>query len=113
MYTIQNLTTDSLQTQSVILPDGGQVSFTLKFVPLQYGWFLSNLNYLDFTLSNLRVCNSPNMLNQFKNRLPFGLACFSKANREPSLLQDFASGASVLYVLSAAEVAEYTEYLSE
>ena len=75
-----------------------------------------NLTYtnanITFTLNGLRITNSPNMLNQWKNILPFGLACFSTANREPSLQQDFASGNSVLYVLTQAEVTQYSEFLA-
>lgn len=111
MYRIQQITADPYQKQTLILDSGAQVTLTLYFRPMQYGWFLEELKYLDFTLRGLRISNSPNMLHQWRNRLPFGLGCFSTANREPSLIQDFSSGASKLYVLSAAEVAEYTEFL--
>lgn len=78
---------------------------------MQYGWFITELLYPDFTLRGLRITNSPNMLYQWRNLIPFGLACFSAGNREPSLQDDFVSGASKLYILSEEEVAEYTEYL--
>ena len=51
------------------------------------------------------------MLYQFQNQIPFGLACFSKANREPQLQQDFVSGASSLYILTQAECQEYATYI--
>ena len=78
---------------------------------MQYGWFINDLEYQDFLLQGLRVCNSPNMLYQFQNKLPFGIGCFSTGNREPSLQQDFSSGASKLYILNEEEVAEYSEYI--
>jgi hypothetical protein len=112
VYQIQNLTGDSKQKQTLVLPDGSQIQIQIYFVPMQYGWFISSLVYRDFTLTNLRITNSPNMLYQFRNRIPFGLACFSSQDREPSQQLDFVSGASKLYVLTEAEVEQYTEYLS-
>ena len=112
MFQIQNLTTDARQKQTLILPDGTQIQIQIYFVPLQLGWFITGITYKDFILNGLRITNSPNMLYQFKNQIPFGLACFSTANREPSLQDDFASGASKLFVLTAEEVTFYSRFLS-
>lgn len=108
MFPVAQITTDPLQTQTLVLPDQSLLSLTLYFVPMQYGWFINNLTWNSFVLNGLRITNSPNMLYQFQNELTFGLACFSKDNREPTQQGDFASGASSLYILSAAEVAQYT-----
>jgi hypothetical protein len=112
MFQIQNLTSDSRQKQTLVLPDGSQIQISIYFVPMQFGWFITSLIYKDFTLNNLRISNSPNMLHQFRNQIPFGLACFSAQNREPSLSDDFSSGASKLFVLDANEVNYYAELLS-
>ncbi len=113
MYLVQQITTDSLQQQTLVLPDGSGVLLQLYFRPLQEGWFINELTWGTFTLKGLRITNSPNMLHQFKNQLPFGLACFSSANREPTLQEDFVSGASKLYLLTEDEVAEYAEFLED
>lgn len=113
MYQIQQITNDYLQTQTLLLPDGGQIVMTMKFVPMQFGWFIVSLQYNNFILEGVRIVNSPNMLHQFRNQIPFGLACFSTQNREPSLQQDFSTQASIMYVLSQAEVEAYTVFLSE
>lgn len=113
MYQVQQITTDYFQRQTLVLPNGNTTTLTFKYVPQQYGWFIVSLTYgQNFTLEGLRITNSPNMLHQFRNQIPFGLACFSTNDREPMLLQDFFSGASILYILSAAEVQQYTEFLS-
>lgn len=112
MYSIQQITTDPRQKMTLVLPDGSSIQLMLYFVPMQYGWFIPELIYNGFTLKGLRITNSPNMLHQFRNQIPFGLACFSDADREPSQQQDFISGASKLYILTQAEVQEYTEFLS-
>lgn len=111
MLLIQQVTSNPLQKQTLVLPDGSSLSLVIYFRPLQQGWFINNLTYGTFVLNGLRITNSPNMLNQWRSLLPFGLACFSTANREPSLSQDFSSGASSLYILTQAEVDQYTEFL--
>lgn len=111
MYLIPQITDAPLQTQTLVLADGSSLQMTIYFVPMQYGWFITELTYGSFTLNSLRITNNPNMLRQFKNQIPFGLACFSKADREPSQQADFLSGASKLYILSSNEVQEYEDFL--
>lgn len=115
MYLIQQITTDPLQQQTLILPNGNSTTIQLYFIPMQYGWFITSLVYGSFTLQGLRIVANPNMLRQFKNQIPFGLACYPNANglgRDPSQQQDFSSGAFSLYLLDQAEVAQYEEILS-
>jgi hypothetical protein len=112
MLLIQQVTTAPLQKQVLVLQDGTTISLELYYRPQQNGWFVNELVYGDFTLRGLRISNSPNMLNQWRNLLPFGFACFSAANREPTQQEDFSSGASKLYILTEAEVAAYAEFLS-
>lgn len=110
MYLIQGITEDARQRHSVLLPDNTTLLMTLVYRELQQGWFIDELTYLDFTLGLMRVTNHPNMLHQYKNILPFGLACFSEDGREPMVQGDFASSQSNLYILSAEEVALVTEH---
>jgi hypothetical protein len=112
MYQIQNLTSDARQKQTLVLPDGSLIVISLYFVPMQLSWVITSLVYKEFVLTNLKITNLPDLLYQFKNKLPFGLACFSQANREPSQQQDFSSGASKLFILTNDEVQAYQEYLS-
>lgn len=112
MQVIQQITSAPCQQQKITLLDGTTFQMTMRFVEMQYGWFFTSIIYGDFTLNNLRISNQPNMMHQFKNQIPFGIGCFSLSDREPSQLEDFSSGSSKLYLLSAAEVSAYSEYLS-
>lgn len=112
MLLIKQITADPLQTQTIILADGSSFIFTLYFRSLQFGWFIENIVYKNFILNGLRITNSPNMFHQFRNQIPFGIACFSTANREPSQLQDFSSGVSKLYLLNEVEIIQYNEFLT-
>ena len=116
MYQVQQITSDSTQTMNLLLPDGTSINMTINFKPMMLGWFIQSLTYvkgtISFSLSGLRVSNSPNMLRQWKNIIPFGMACASTANREPSLQQDLSSGASKLYVLTPGEVEQFEELIN-
>lgn len=111
MFLIKQVVSDPVQKQNLILSDGSSLSLTIRFIPLQLGWFIDNMTYKAFVLNGVRITNSPNIFHQFRNQIPFGLACFSTANREPTQQQDFISGQSTLYILSAAEVLAYTRLL--
>lgn len=111
MKLIQQITSDPLQQQSLILDDGTAVKIQLYFRPMQFGWFINELSYGDFLLQGLRITNNPNMLHQWRNKLPFGLACYTTGNREPTQQEDFSSATAKLYLLTAEEVEAYTEYL--
>ncbi len=111
MFQINEITSNPLQSRSVVLADGTIVELEMYFRPMQQSWWINSLAYLGFEVRGLRICISPNLLYQWRNILPFGLACFSTGNRDPSLQQDFLSGQSKLYILTEAEVEEYTEYL--
>ncbi len=112
MYQVQNISNSPKQKLNFFLPDGTQILISLYFIQMQYGWFIPTLTYNTFTLTGLRITNSPNMLYQFRNQIPFGLACATEGNREPTQQDDFASGAAKLYVLTPLEVQAYVEYLS-
>lgn len=111
MLLIKQITSNPLQSQTLVLPDGTSLALTIYFRPMQFGWFINTLTYGSFVLNGLRITNTPNMLNQWQNIIPFGLACFSVGNREPSLQQDFVSGNSKLYILTQAEVREFESFL--
>lgn len=113
MKKIETITNDALQNQTLTLENGTRFTIVIYFVDLQKGWFINELTYGDFTLRGVRITNSPNFLHQFRNLIPFGLACFSKQNREPMLIDDFSSGNSAIYILNDSEITEYANYLNE
>ena len=112
MYLIQQITDSPLQQQSLILYNGNVMSFTLNYLDSQQGWFITNLVYGTFILNGTRVTVNPNMLNQYRNQIPFGLGCFTSVLRDPTLQQEFRSGNFNLYILDQTEINTYIELLS-
>jgi len=111
MYLIQQITDSPSQEQSLLLYNGNTLTLDLYFNETQQGWF-ANLIYNNFVLNGIRITVSPNMLNQFRNQIPFGLGCFTKLLREPSLQQDFLTNNFQLYILDQTEVDDYNQILS-
>jgi hypothetical protein len=107
MNKINGITQAPFQNNVFSLSDGTSVSMTLKFVPLQYGWFIYELIYQNFILRGFRIFTSPNMLQQYMNQIPFGIACYTQDNFEPKLQKDFSSGYAELYVVTKDELALY------
>ena len=115
MYKISEVTDDAFQQMNLTLDSGKQLILTIQFIEQQYGWVVTELNYDNnsFVLNGLKIVNSGNMLNQFRNIIPFGLACQTAGNREPALLEDFTQGSSFLYILTQSECIEYADLIEK
>ncbi len=111
MYDV-TVTNDPVQKQVLILPDSSSISIQIRYVPMQYGWVIDFITYESWTINSLWVVNSPNLLRQFKNEIPFGLACQTVGNREPMFQNDFSTGTSNLFILTQDEVLTFENYLS-
>lgn len=113
MQQIQGITSQPNQQMTVTLPDGSILVVSMLYRDSQMGWFFTSLNWNrgQWIENGRRVVTHLNMLRQYKNIIPFGLACFTVNNREPTQIQDFTSGASGLYLLTAGEVAEVETFI--
>ena len=111
MFLIRQITSAPSQKMSLALQDGTYLTMIIYFMPMQQTWIIRELTYNDFTIYGPRIVVSPNFLHQYKNQIPFGIGCFTNEYREPSLSQDFSSGAFKLYLLSDEETNQYAELL--
>lgn len=112
MFPIQQITKDPLQNFSLTLPDSSSIALQICFRPQQLGWFINSLTYGVFVLNCMRITTNPNMLHQYRNLIPFGMACFTQASREPMFIEDFSEGNATLYILSEDEVKQYVSFLN-
>lgn len=106
-----DVTNDAYQTQTLTLDDGTEIYVSLYFIPMQRMWVFETIQYEDIIINSTTISNNPNILYQFKNVLPFGIACKSSDNREPMFIDDFQQGRSNLYLLTKEEVKQYEEIL--
>lgn len=113
MLPIQAISTEAKQRMELVLGDGTIVELEIEYKPQQYGWFITSLTYGEVVLKGLRIVTSPNMLYQWRNVLPFGLACFVTGYREPTQLEDFEQNAAQLFLLTQEEMAVLDDYFAD
>ena len=111
MRLISSIGEENNQKMTLLLPDGKRFDLIMMYNFHQLGWFASII-YSDKTINNIRVSTSGNFLHQWRNILPFGLACIVEANQEPTLQKDFSSGRAKMYTLGLLEVAAYSRLVS-
>lgn len=112
MRKVFGISNQSKQTVSLPLEDGSSFRMTLSYNPRTLSWIIVELTHKEFILNGYKIYNSENFLHQFRNLIPFGLACRSVNNREPMLLEDFNSDNSQIYLLDAKETTAYWGKLS-
>jgi len=105
MKTIDGITDQPNQVMSVTLADGSRMKLSMFYVVQQRGWF-ADLTWQDFTLNGFRLVSSPNLLRQWQEIIPFGLAITTTEQGDPQNVTDFADGRSTLVLLDEADVAE-------
>lgn len=92
------------QTFNIADPNGGgMISCELYFRPRVSAWFL-DLSFSTFKMNGFKLTFGPNVLDQYSNIIPFGLAVISSDKMDPFLINDFTSGRIALYLLTTSEV---------
>ena len=103
----QLLNIASVYRQTMSVPIEGSTTamqLTLEFNPVQFAWFMS-LTWGAFVLNSVQMVAAPNLLRQWKNVIPFGLAVLNTGKLDPLTLEDFTTGVSTIYILNASDVA--------
>lgn len=106
MNLISGLTDDPAQNVTITLPDGSTAILSLDYSPQQAGWFFG-VQYPTngFNVTGQRLCTFPNVLQQFQNAIPFGMACSTSGDVEPTGQETFVDGTTDLYLLNSNDVA--------
>lgn len=102
---LTNLTSDAKQQTTLLLDDGSQATLLLEYRPNQLAWFY-DLTWGDLAIKGQRLVPSPNIIRQFRTRLPFGIAILTAGNVELMSQQDFTNGNATVYQLDATDVTD-------
>lgn len=106
MQIIDTISNDAKQKFTILLDkDSTEIILRLVYKPTQIGWFL-DLEYpeKEFEVYGIRVTTNTNILNQYRNVLPFGIICYCEDNYEPLSIEDFLVGRAHLAILDEEEV---------
>lgn len=108
MKIIQGLTDNPNQQTSILLPDGSRVMLILGFRPQQLAWYFdliwTRVDGSTFPIQGLKLVASPNMLRQYRKRIPFGLGLVTLNSIEPTTQSTFVDGTSQLLLLDAVDI---------
>lgn len=105
MLWLNSFSDAAFQNATLIGEDGSVIDFTLYFAPRQNSWFFNiSCAAQDFTANGIRLCNSPNLLRQWRNNLTFGLAVVSEDSFDPNNIEDLLSNRIQIFLLNAADV---------
>jgi len=108
MRSVDNLTSNANQLINFVLDDNTTVVLNLIYFAATQRWMVNVLRGT-FVVNGISVCNYPNILREWRNLIPFGLACQTVDGGDPVNIDDFTNGRAVLYVLSAADVALFEQ----
>lgn len=103
MNKIDNLGDEANQLTRIVLDDGSIVLLNFIYRGATQRWTV-NITRNDFTVNDINLCVHPNLLRDFRENIPFGLALISTDGGDPVLINDFTSGRITMYTLSAADV---------
>ena len=109
MTQLQNLTNYADQLVYLNMPDGTTATLELIYAATCQRWW-ANVVYAGTTINGLGLCTFPNLLRQWKNILPFGLAVDVADESDPFNINDFIStqqypgGRVTLFWLSPTDV---------
>lgn len=84
--------------------NGELIGFFLYYMPTVQLW-ACDISYKDFITKGIIVTVSSNLLHNYANLLPFGLACTSADGLDPYYLTDFAEGRIKIYLLNTLDLA--------
>lgn len=104
MQRLNNLTNDADQLVTFQLPDGSLAQMEFIYRSGTQRWAL-NLNHPLLTLNGYNLVVSPNILRQWKNLVPFGIAILSTTGLDPMNPNDLVDGTILVEMLDASEVA--------
>lgn len=104
MNLIDNLTAFSDQVTNLILDDRSVAVVRFKFDGNTERWRI-DVSYGTREMTGIGLCCHPNILRQWRNVIPFGLACVTSDQTDPVRSVDFATGRVKMYLLNQSDVA--------
>lgn len=104
MTIIEGISDQPQQQITVPLLGGTSFLLTLSYSLQQGCWFYS-INWNGNVVCNgQRLVTSPNVLRQYINTIPFGIACLTNGNIEPTGIEDLSDGTAQLILLQGADI---------
>ena len=104
MILVTNLTNNPMQQFVLDGIAGISVSILLRFMPRVQIWNM-DISWNNFEAQGIPLLCSPNLLRQWQNIIPFGMACTNIYKLDPYTVNDFSNNSSSLFLLDSSDVA--------
>lgn len=106
MQILDTISNDAKQKHTILLEkDNSAVVIRLVYKPTQIGWFMDvEYETKNFAVYGLRVTTNLNILNQWRNILPFGIICYCEDAQDPLSIEDFLVKRAYLAILNEEEI---------
>lgn len=103
MIEITEITDEPRQKLDITLENNEVITLQLEFSTQQQGWFAS-FAYGEFAINSFRLTTAANILRQYRELLPFGIAISTPDQSEPIFIDDFSTQRINFFVLNQEEV---------
>jgi hypothetical protein len=104
MLLINSITDDPMQQFVLDGIPGVSVGILLRYMPRIQIWNM-DVAWNNFTADGVPLLCGPNILRQWRNIIPFGIAITNNYFLDPYSLTDFSGGNSQFYLLDSTDVA--------
>src|SRR4051812_11454805 len=98
MQKLNNLTDAADQLMTVTLDDGSTLQLELFYRPGIQRWTVDIIHPL-LNMKGFNLALGPNILRQWRNLIPFGIAVDTVTGLDPMNAEDFAQGNNSIYIL--------------
>ena len=112
MRKITEINSSAKQRLTIVGENNEQIPFKLFFNPTQRTWFF-DIEFEGLVIKGRRLSTAPNILHQWRNKLPFGIMCIRDDGLDPFLVDDFQTGKAVLFLLNGVEKQQVTTEIIE
>src|ERR1700674_967322 len=100
MQLLNNLTDAADQFMTLTLQDGSTLQFEIIYRPGIQRW-TANITHPLLTMVGYNLSLGPNILRQWRNLIPFGIAVTSANGLAPMQIGDFLDGNCHIFILNA------------
>lgn len=112
MITLDGLKATGNQKFRTLASNGDFIEITLYFLSAIQQWSM-DIKWNNFILNGFKVFNSLNILSQYENIIPFGIAIIIPDGGEPFIINDFSTKRVQLGILSPEEIEEINAFYVE
>ena len=93
------------QFYQLVLDNNETADFHIRYMPRMLSWYF-DISYKNTNINNVKIVLHPNILRQFRNKLPFGLMFYTENGSpvEPFQITDFKTGRVKMGILNEEEI---------